>query len=140
MSSRRFGLAVAVGSVVALATATIAGYLALYDPSIQHHGLGPDPFDYAANRAFYEATWAAFPGAQLTIDDTVAEGDKVALRFNVSGQHEGEFLGVAPTGRPVVLNGQTVMLFRDGQVVERWTTADLLGLLTQLGAVPAPAD
>jgi predicted ester cyclase len=130
----------------ALATAVAAwnagdgdGYLALYDPSIQHHGLGPEPLDAAANRASYEAMWAAFPGAQLTIADTVAEGDKLALRFNVSGQHEGEFMGVAPTGRSFVLNGQTVMLFRDGQVVQRWTTADLLGLLSQLGAIPAPA-
>ena len=83
--------------------------------------------------------WAAFPGAQLTIEDTVAEGDKLALRFNISGQHEREFMGIAPTGRSFVLNGQTVMLFRDGQVVQRWTTGDLLGLLTQLGAIPAPA-
>jgi predicted ester cyclase len=115
------------------------GYLALYDPSIQHHGLGPEPFDSAANRAFYQDMWAAFPGAQLTIEDTVAEGDKLALRFNVSGKHEGEFMGVAPTGRPFVLNGQTVMLFRDGRVVQRWATGDMLGLLTQLGATPAPA-
>jgi len=111
----------------------------LYDPSIQHHGLGPEPLDAAANRAFYEGMWAAFPGAQLTIDDTVAEGDKLALRFEVSGQHEGDFRGLAATGRSFVLNGQTVMLFRDGQVVERWTTADLLGLLSQLDAIPAPA-
>jgi predicted ester cyclase len=130
----------------ALATAVTAWnagdgetYLALYDPSIQHHGLGPKPFDAAANRAFYQGMWAAFPGARLTIEDTVAEGDKLALRFNVSGQHEGEFMGVAPTGRPFVLNGQTVMLFRNGQVVQRWTTGDMLGLLTQLGAIPAPA-
>lgn len=48
-------------------------------------------------------------------------------------------MGVAPTGRSFVLNGQTVMLFRDGQVVQRWTTGDMLGLLIQLGAIPAPA-
>jgi predicted ester cyclase len=112
-------------------------YLELYDPSIRHEGLGPEPFDAAANRAFYEGMWAAFPGAQLAIDDTIAEGDKLAIRFHLSGEHQGEFMGIAPTGRSFVLNGQTVMRFRNRRVVERWTMGDMLGLLTQLGAIPA---
>lgn len=116
------------------------GYLTLYDPSTVHHGLGPEPFDQRANRGFYEAMWAAFPGAQLTIDDTVAEGDKLALRFHLAGEHKGEFMGVPATGRPFLLSGHTIMSFRDGRVIERWTTGDLLGLLTQLGAIPAPGD
>jgi predicted ester cyclase len=113
-------------------------YLKLYDPSVRHHGLGPEPFDQAANRAFYEGMWAAFPGSQLTIDDTIAEGDQLAVRFHVSGEHHGEFMGVPPTGREFVLVGQTAMRFRDGRVGERWTTVDLLGLMIQLGAVPVP--
>lgn len=113
-------------------------YLALYDPSIRHHGLGPESFDQTANRAFYEAIWAAFPDAQLTLDDTIAEGEKLAARFHLAGEHQGEFMGVPPTGRSFVLAGQTLMLFRDGRVVERWTTGDMLGLLTQLGAIPPP--
>ena len=115
-------------------------YLALYDPSIVHHGLGPEPFHDKANRGFYEAIWAAFPGAQLEIDDTLADGDKLALRFHFAGEHTGEFMGVPPTGRPFVLDGQTILSFRDGRVIERWTTSDLLGLLTQLGAIPAPGS
>jgi predicted ester cyclase len=82
--------------------------------------------------------WAAFPGCQLTVDDTIAEGDQLAVRFHLSGEHHGEIMGVPPTGRAFVLNGQTVLRFRDGRVVERWTTGDLLGLLIQLGAIPAP--
>ena len=113
-------------------------YLKVYDPSVRHHGLGPEPFDQADNRAFYEGLWAAFPGCQLTIDDTIAEGDQLAVRFHLSGEHHGEFMGVPPTGRAFVLNGQTVLRFRDGRVVERWTTSDLLGLLIHLGAIPAP--
>jgi steroid delta-isomerase-like uncharacterized protein len=114
------------------------GYLAMYDPSIVHYGLGPEPFDAAANRAFYEGMWNAFPGAELTIDDTVAEGDKLAVRFHLAGKHEGEFQGIPATGRSFVLNGHTILRFKDGRVVERWTTGDLLGLLTQLGAIPTP--
>jgi predicted ester cyclase len=113
-------------------------YLELYDPSIAHHGVGPEPLDQAGDRGFYEMVWAAFPGSQLTIDDTLADGDKLALRFHLAGEHKGEFMGVPATGRPVVMNGHTILSFRDGRVVERWTTSDLLSLLTQLGAIPAP--
>lgn len=116
-----------------------ATYLKVYDPSVRHHGLGPEPFDQTANRAFYEGMWTAFPGSQLTIDDTIAEGDQLAVRFHLTGEHHGEFMGVPPTGRAFVLVGQTVLRFRDGRVVERWTTGDLLGLLVQLGAIPGPA-
>jgi steroid delta-isomerase-like uncharacterized protein len=114
------------------------GYLALYDPAVTHHGLGPEPLDEGANRGFYEAFWAAFPGSQLTVDDVVAEGERLAGRFHVAGDHKGEFMGVPATGRPFVLHGHTIMAFRDGRVIERWTTADVLGLLTQLGALPPP--
>lgn len=113
-------------------------YLELYDPSIVHHGLSPEPLDHGANRGFYEALWAAFRGAHLTLDDTIAEADRIAIRFRLAGEHTGEFMGVPGTGRAFVLNAQTIMRFRDGRVVERWTTGDLLGLLIQLGALPAP--
>jgi steroid delta-isomerase-like uncharacterized protein len=114
------------------------GYLALYAGSIVHHGLAPEPFDDQANRGFYEAVWEAFPGAQLTLDDTVADGDRLAARFHLTGQHTGPFMGVPPTGRQFRLDAQTIMRFEDGRVVERWTTGDLLGLLVQLGAIPVP--
>ena len=125
-------------AVAAWNTGDGESYLAIYDPSVRHHGVGPEPFDQAANRASYEGIWAAFPGCQLSLDETVAEGDRLAARFHLSGVHRGEFMGIAPTGRMIVLNGHTTMRFRDGRVVERWTTADMLGLMVQLGAIPAP--
>lgn len=113
-------------------------YLELYDTSIVHHGPAPEPLEQEANRAFYEELWAAFPGAQLVIDDTIVDGDRLAARFRLSGEHKGEFRGIPATGRPFVLSGQTILRFQDGRVVERWTTSDLLGLLTQLGVFPTP--
>ena len=88
-------------------------YLALYDPVITHHGLGPEPFDEQANRSFYQALWDAFPGARLTVDDVVGEGDKLAVRFHITGEHKGEFMGVPATGRPFVIRGHTTMAFRN---------------------------
>lgn len=114
-------------------------YLEVYDPAVRHHGAGPEPLDAAGNRAFYESLWAAFPDSRLAIDATVAEGDLIAARFRLTGEHRGTFLGVPPTGREVVLVGQTVFRLVDGRVVERWTTSDLLGVMVQIGAVPAPA-
>lgn len=113
-------------------------YLTLYSEDVTHHGPAPEPFDAAANRAFYEATWAAFPESRLTIDDVVAAGDKVSARFHLEGKHQGEFMGIPATGRPFVLPGQTILRFAGGKVVERWTTSDLLGLMVQLGVVPPP--
>ncbi len=126
-------------AVAAWNTDDRAGYLSVYDPSVRHHGVGPEPLDQVANRAFYEGLWAAFPGSRLTVDDTVAEGDRLAARFHLDGEHRGEFMGVPPTGRAIVLDGQTVLRFGDGRIVERWTTVDMLGLMMQLGAIPAPA-
>lgn len=130
--------AVVAAAVDAWNAGDLERYLELYDPSIVHHGLAPEPFDHQANRAFYEMLVAAFPGARLVLDDIVAEGDSLALRFHLAGEHKGPFLGIPATGRQFLLNAQTIMRFEGGRVVERWTTGDLLGLLTQLGAIPAP--
>jgi predicted ester cyclase len=109
------------------------GYHAMYDSSLLHHGLGPEPLDEKDNRAFYERLATGLPGCQLVLDDLLAEEDRVALRLHVVGKHRGELLGVAPTGRPIQVDGQTILKFKDGLVVERWTIADFAGLMSQLG-------
>lgn len=109
------------------------GYHAMYDSSLVHHGFSSEPLDEKGNRAFYEGLSTAFPGCQLVLDDVLAEDDRVALRLRLVGEHRGDFLGVAPTGRPIQVDGQTILKFEDGLVVERWTIADLAGLMNQLG-------
>ncbi len=91
-------------------------------------------------RRFYEAFWAAFPDARLSIDDVVAEGDKLACRFSLRATHRGELMGIPASGKPVLLPGITILRFRDGKCVERWSQADFLGLLQQIGAVPPPGS
>ncbi len=114
-------------------------YLTMYDEDIRLHGYSPEPMDKRAVRAFYEQHFRALPGGQIELAHTFASGDDVVTRFITRGRHEDEFLGVPATERDVELNGITILRFRDGLVIERWSQADLLGVLVQLGAVPAPA-
>ena len=122
----------------------LPGYVQVYAEDLRFHGLDPDPMDKPSLIGFYQQFWSALgapgrPNPQLDFYETLADGDLYSCRFAVSGEHRGDFMGVPATGRPYVLEGITIMRFRGDQVAERWTTADFLGLMVQLGAVPAPA-
>jgi len=77
---------------------------------------------------------AAFPDAKITFEDVIAEGDKVAFRSTIRGTHQGEFLGIAPTGQEVMLGLLDVVRVEDGKFVEQWGGPDIYDLLQQLGA------
>jgi steroid delta-isomerase-like uncharacterized protein len=81
----------------------------------------------------------AVPDLTYTIEDQIAEDDKVVTRYTVSGTHQGEFFGVAPTDKPIRMTGMSIDRFEDGKMVEEWPEYDLLGVMRQLGAVPAPS-
>ena len=115
------------------------GYLALYDDSIRLHGYSPEPLDKTAVRGFYEAIFMAFEEPHLDFHEVLADGDTLTIRFTMTGRHVGEFMGVPRTDREIALPGITILRFRGDKVVERFSQADMLGLLVQLGAVPAPA-
>ena len=78
----------------------------------------------------------AFPDLRLTIEDMVAEGEKVSFRLTLRGTHQGEFMCVPPTGKQIVVGAVDVARFEDGKVAEQWGQTDMLGLLQQIGAVP----
>ena len=88
----------------------------------------------------YEPWLAAFPDAQFTIEDLIAEGDKVAARATLRGTHRGEFMGIAPTGKHVTLTSISINRIEEGKMAEMWDNSDVLGLLQQLGAVPQMAQ
>jgi steroid delta-isomerase-like uncharacterized protein len=117
----------------------LAAYLTLYDDDVRLHGYSPEPMDKASVTGFYEQHFRAFPGGQIELLHTFADRDDLVTRFVMRGRHEGEFLGVPATGCEIALDGITIMRFRDGRVLERWSQADMLGLLVQFGAMPAPA-
>jgi len=82
---------------------------------------------------------SAFEGAQITVKEQVGEGDVVASRWEGRGRHTGELMGIAPTGKDVVVSGLTLSRLRDGKIVEEWSNWDTLGMLQQIGAVPTGA-
>jgi steroid delta-isomerase-like uncharacterized protein len=81
-----------------------------------------------------------FPDWRSQLEALIAEGDLVTERFTARGTHRGEIMGVPPTGREVVLAGINIFRVQDGKLVERWGRTDDLGLLQQLGIVPAMAS
>ena len=82
----------------------------------------------------------AFPDSYFTVEDMVAEGDKVATRKTFHGTHEGEFMGIPPSGRSVRMGLIDIVRIIDGRVVEHWSVGDNLGMMQQLGVIPQPGD
>lgn len=121
------------------------GYLRLYDPTIRLYGYGPEALDRDAVGHFYRDIWSGLtadgaPAPALEIHQTLRDGEHVTARFTMSGVHTGTFMGVPASGRPYRMDGITILRFgASGGVVERWSCADFLTLLTQVGAVAAPA-
>jgi steroid delta-isomerase-like uncharacterized protein len=81
----------------------------------------------------------AFPDLHVTIEDLIAEGDKVVARNTVTGTHQGEYMGLPPTGRSITYNEIFIVRFADGRIAETWGVVDVLSQLRQLGAAPAGA-
>jgi predicted ester cyclase len=107
---------------------------------VGHDSAAPEPHRGPAGlRANFEKYIAGFPDGRITVDDQIAEGDKVATRWTGRGAQTGEIAGIAPTGKEVTVSGMTISKLEGGLVVEEWTTWDTLGMLVQLGAIPEPA-
>jgi predicted ester cyclase len=82
--------------------------------------------------------WSAISNRKVTIEDTVAEGDRVALCFTISGTHTGAMMGIAPTGKTVHVTASGIFRIVDGKSTDNWVNFDALGMLQQLGAVLMP--
>jgi len=83
---------------------------------------------------------SAFPDMKTTIHDIIAEGDKVAVRMTNSGTHKGEFMGIPPTGKSISIGEITILRFAEGKIVEYWGQTDMMGMMQQLGVIPAPGQ
>lgn len=88
-----------------------------------------------AYRQFLGAVLAAFPDGRWTIEDQVAEGDKVVTRWTFVGTHEGELMGIRPTNKKVAISGIMIDRVVGGRIAEEWEESDTLGMMQQLGAI-----
>ena len=104
------------------------------------HGVGPGISGRTALAEFYAMFGTAFPDWHTVIDDMVAEGDKVVVRYTATSTHQGEFRGIPATGKPYTQN--TIVIFRltNGKIVEGWLQTDMLSMMQQLGLMPASQE
>jgi steroid delta-isomerase-like uncharacterized protein len=115
-------------------------YSELTTPDYLRHFPGStQPMNREEREQFSRMFYQAFPDVKHTVDDLVAEGDKVAARLTARGTHQGEFQGVSPTGKPVSFTGMRVFRFIDSKIAEEWANLDMMGLMQQLGVVLTPA-
>ena len=115
-----------------------AGDEAAIDRYIAENAAGNDA-DFGAGREAFRRQWRewqrAFPDLHFAVEDIVAEGDRVVTRWTLTGTHQGEFLGIAPTGRTISVAGMSLDRIAGGQIAEGFDAWDELGLHRQLGAV-----
>ena len=140
MTDHATTIATAVGR---LNEGDINGYITtLYHPHSRFHGF-PEAFgsDRDGIADFFRTLIVAVPDARIAAEDLVEQGERVAVRYVLTGTHEGELLGAAGTGQALEVEGITILRFEGDLVAERWNRLDDVKLLTQLGLMAtAPAS
>lgn len=110
----------------------------LYSDNCVFHDLG-SPEDIRGRdglRQFAQTYRTACPDLKCTVEDVLAEGDKVAVRWISRGTHKGDLMGIAPTGKQVTFRGVQIQRISNGKIVEEWAGFNTLGALQEIGAVP----
>jgi steroid delta-isomerase-like uncharacterized protein len=112
----------------------------LADPDIVvSYPIPPEPMRGRQQfKAFLTGLFAGLPDAEVTVDEMLAEGDKVACRWTMNGTHKGTLFDIPPTGRSVQISGFTFYRIADGKVIEETGMGNTFGLMQQLGAFDAP--
>ena len=110
----------------------------LYSPGFVDHSGNANVPGIEGMKAFFSMMFAAFPDMHFTIRLQLAEGDQVMTYKTFHGTHQGHFLGIPPTGKQVAVDVIDILALKDGRITEHWTVSDMLGMLQQLGAIPAP--
>lgn len=110
----------------------------LFAPDFVRHDPGRELRGVEQNRQFIASLRTAFPDGRFTVEDQIAEGDRVAVRYRFEGVHLGDFQGAPPTRKRVRYSGILIYRIAGDKIVEQWTEFDLLGFLRQLGVLPNP--
>jgi steroid delta-isomerase-like uncharacterized protein len=109
------------------------------DDFVDHEEFPGLPSDRDGVRQFFEMMRAAFPDLRMDVHHVVSEDDLVAVHMTMTGTHDGEFMGIPPSGRKMAVPGMDLVRIRDGKAVEHWGVTDNLAMMQQLGAIPAEA-
>jgi predicted ester cyclase len=112
----------------------------LVSPEYVNHAASTEEYRHGGARRIWEWILSVFPDHRFEVEDVVADGRTVAVRGTMTGTHEGEFMGIAPTGRRVAAQQSHWFRVVDGMIVEHWAVRDDLGMLQQLGVIPGPAQ
>jgi predicted ester cyclase len=110
----------------------------LFTPDLVAHFPGFPPLNREAHEQVAAMFARSFSDYRLTVDDQVAEGDRVATRWTWSMTHSGDFQGIPATDRRITIKGIGIDRFVEGKIVEHWVNMDQVGMLQQLGVIPAP--
>jgi predicted ester cyclase len=105
---------------------------------VLHSATGEDMHGLKDTKKYMDDIFSAFPDIHMTLDDIVAEGDKVTVRFTVTGTHKGRFMGASPTNKKMKIWSIQIDRIASGKFVEGWERTDTLGLMQQLGLIPKP--
>jgi len=120
-------------------TSNLAAAFELIAPNVVFHFPGMPP-TYEGWKQAHVMFLAAFPDQHLTIEDEIAEGNTVVTRWTFRGTHQGALMGIPPTGKEVAFKGISIDRIAGGKVVEHWNNFDQLGMMQQLGVIPAPGQ
>ena len=107
---------------------------------VNHDPNAPEVIDLEDYKKFIVTTRTGFSDFHVTLEDMIAEGDKVANRWTARGTHQGDLFGIPPTNKQATWTGISIYRFADGKIVEAWWSKDMLGLLQQLGVIPPIPD
>ena len=110
-------------------------------PEFVNHSAPPGlPADCEGIKIVTAMFRGAFPDSYFSVEDMIAEGDEVVTRKTFHGTHEGEFIGIPPSGRTVNVSLIDVVRISEGRVVEHWSVGDNLGMMQQLGVIPQQGE
>jgi steroid delta-isomerase-like uncharacterized protein len=105
----------------------------LHDPAMPVHGR-------EGFKQYVTMYRSVFPDLRFALEDVIAEGDTVAWRITARGTHQGALMGIPPTGKPVAISALVISHFVESKWAEDWVNIDTLGMLQQIGAIPAPGQ
>lgn len=111
----------------------------VFSQDMVDHSHITNPPNLDGTRQMFAMMFSAFPDFKATIQDQIAEGDKVVTRKTFTGTHQGDYMGIPPTGKDIAFEVIEIVELVDGKITDHWAVGDMLGMMQQLGVIPAMA-